>query len=201
MALRDWYIAGMLLVAVCAGASHPSRADTAGEEDAALRVAREGIARGSCPSAAARMAAPATVLPNTEAGVRQVAYARVLVQGCSRAMIVNYLVATLADGRRSVTTQIPGDTAAELRLQRDVLPFVLGAGEARAVPDCKKGAVSNTVFEGSAPPSGQTRLTQPWRETWVVEACGVRIAVPITFTPNERGTLYAIRSGEIRRLN
>jgi hypothetical protein len=125
----------------------------------------------------------------------------VMGTGCGKSIRFTALT-IVAPGKAPVTLSlIPGDTRADPVLQRDSVKDVLDH-VAAATGGCKELVVTDTRFddwEGPAEkPAAHGRETRPWREVWTVWACGKLVEVPIHFTPNGAGTLYEVKSAEVK---
>jgi hypothetical protein len=97
------------------------------------------------------------------------------------------------DGRISTARMLPGDSGTSEQLENDLRDSLLGAAEgfARDIkPSCAVDVLDTTLL--SAPP-------KPWQEVWVVNICGHRLKVPITFIPDAKGpgTSFSISSANI----
>ncbi len=187
----------MLLVwplAILAGAA---QAQTGEAAQAAMEQARQTLEAEGCRSASLRLAMPPFPVPLRDPTVRQMVYVRVVAEGCGAPRLLNTLVASMTDGSRRLLPQPNGNTNADPVLQRDVRGPVLAAATMRAAPDCRDPRIVDTRLEGTAPTG-----PQPWQETWIVQACGVLVAVPVRFTPTAAGgTDYGVNPGGVRRLN
>jgi len=164
---------------------------------AALESARATIAQDNCPSATARPAAPPVQLSDNT--VREASYHRILIEGCGRSMQRNFLSLVMLDGSRQMMETLPGTTTTDPVLQRDALRAALMAAQA-AAPECRQIRPVAAHMDTPDPDAGASRRTQPWTETWIMNACGAMLAVPMLFTPTGQGTTFTARSN-VRRLN
>lgn len=166
-------------------------------EAAVLQRARAFIAQGNCPAATARPAAPPAVF--TDPTVREATYHRILIEGCGRRSQRNYLALVLPDGSGRLVEMLAGTTVTDPVLQRDAMQAAVAAARV-AAPNCQQVRPGSADFEGTDSEPTATRRTRPWAETWVFEACGALVAVPMRFTPSAAGGTGFTASGA-RRLN
>jgi len=106
-----------------------------------------------------------------------------------RAMIL------VRDGKLDTAHMLPGDSETSEVLENDVRDPLLSAAEgfARDIkPSCAIDVLDTHVV-GSSVPHG------PWQETWLVNICGHRLNIPITFIPDAKGpgTSFSISSAKI----
>ena len=175
------------------GAAAPALAQPGPDPAAAAAVmerARARIAASPCPTAAARPAAPPT--PIVDATVRTASYHRILIEGCGQRAQRNWVFMVLNDGRRSVLEMLPGNSVADPVLQQDAMRAARLAAQA-AVPGCQQVLPLSGEFDGPDAEPGVARRTRPWTETWIMEACGIRLGVPMLFTPTATGTSFTAR--------
>jgi len=104
-----------------------------------------------------------------------------------RAMIL------VREGKLETERMLPGDSDTSAQLEADVRDPLLTAavGFARDIkPSCAVDVLDTHLL--SAPP-------HPWQEVWLVNICGHRLNVPITFIPDATGggTSYSISSDKI----
>lgn len=97
------------------------------------------------------------------------------------------------DGRISTARMLPGDSNTTEQLENDVREPLLGAsmGFAHDIkPSCAVDVLDTRAL--SIPPN-------PWQEVWLVNICGRRLNVPITFIPDAKGpgTSFSISSANI----
>jgi len=99
-------------------------------------------------------------------------------------------------GKLDTESMLPGDSETSAQLESDVRDPLLGAAEgfSRDIkPSCSIDVLDTHVVVGSfAPPA-------PWQETWLVNICGHRLNIPITFIPDAKGpgTSFSISSARI----
>lgn len=104
------------------------------------------------------------------------------VRGCGNDTTINIVFQGQPDEKIASIVAVPGETRADLALQRDALRYVwLGAKV--AAPACTTPHVRHTRYDGVV-----DAARKAWRETWIMAACGQTIALPITFTPDPTGT-------------
>jgi hypothetical protein len=161
-------------------------------EAAALQRARAFIAQGPCPAATARPAAPPARF--TDPTVREATYHRILIEGCGRRSQRNYLALVLPDGTGRLVETLPGTTVTDPILQRDAMQAAMAAARV-AAPNCQQLRPGAADFEGADSEPTAARRTRPWAETWVFEACGARVAVPMRFAPSATGGTGFTASG------
>ena len=166
---------------------------------AVLRMARAMLATGGCREAAPEITDPPISMedPGFPGAMRQL----VLVRDCGGVGLLNVMIAPVPGGGERLSPLFPGTTIADASLQRNGLRHAVSAARA-AAPTCDRITVNETRLNGPAglaPRTGKT--TQPWTETWVLGACGRLVAVPMEFTPDERGTLIRIDGRGVRPLN
>jgi len=106
-----------------------------------------------------------------------------------RAMIV------VRDGRLDTARMLPGDSETSAQLENDVRDPLLGAAEGfnrEIKPSCPVDVLDTHVL-GSVVPRA------PWQEVWLVNICGHRLNIPITFIPDAKGpgTSFSISSAKI----
>jgi hypothetical protein len=183
-------------VLILLAATGPALAQApSGPEAAALQQARAFIAASACPAATARPAAPPTRL--SDPTVREATYHRILVEGCGRVVQRNYLALVLPDGTGRMVETLPGNTVTDPVLQRDAMQAA-GAAARAAAPNCQQIRPVSADFEGGDSEPNVARRTRPWTETWVFDACGTRVAVPMRFAPSASGGTGFTASGARR---
>lgn len=187
-------VLAVLMIAGTAAAQAPPATDPAA---AALQRAQALIAASNCPSATARPAAPPVSL--TDATVREASYHRIFIEGCGRRSQRNYLFIVMQDGSRRLVETLPGNTVTDPVLQGDAMQAARAAAAA-AVPNCRQARPQEANFDGPDSEPNAPRRTRPWSEVWILEACGTVLAVPMRFTPTDRGTSFSAGAG-VRRLN
>lgn len=104
------------------------------------------------------------------------------VRGCGNDTSINIFFRGEPDEKIASIVAVPGDTHADLALQRDALRYSWVAAKA-AAPNCMTPHVRHTRYDGVVDTAHRA-----WRESWVVIACGRNVEVPITFTPDPTGT-------------
>lgn len=186
---------GLLLTVGTAFAQVPPGQDAAA---AAIARARAFIASSPCPTATARAAAPPEAF--SDPTVREASYHRILVEGCGRRTQRNYLALVLPDGSRRMVETLPGTTVTDPVLQRDAMQSATMAAHA-AAPNCRQIRPLGAEFDGTDAEPNAPRRTRPWSETWMFEACGARLAVPMRFAPSARGGTDFTAGSSVRRLN
>lgn len=187
--------ARFLAFVLVAGAASAQAPDA--NEAAALQRARGFIAASACPTATARPGAPPARLADPT--VREATYHRILIEGCGQRSQRNYLAVVLQDGSRRMVETMPGSTVTDPVLQGDAIRAAMAAAAA-AAPNCRMVRPVAADFEGQDAEPTATRRTRPWSETWLFDACDTMLAVPMRFTPTERGTSFSAGIG-VRRGN
>ena len=166
---------------------------------AVLRMTQAMLATGGCREARPEITDPPIPMddPGFPGAMRQV----VLVRGCGNVGVLNVMIAPAPGGGERVSPLFPGTTIADASLQRDGLRHAVAAAKTVA-PDCDRFTVNETRFNGPAGLASRGgRVAQPWKETWVLGACGRLVAVPVEFAPNEGGTAISIDRRTVRSLN
>lgn len=117
--------------------------------------------------------------------------------GCGRKVRFNVFTRVDLDRFPKVEALMPGETRADPPLQREILTRAF-----KVVSDvgtsCDDRIVTDTrfaAFEGSGDAIAEKR---PWRETWIVEACGKRYDVPVHFLPYGHGTAVRVIPTEVK---
>jgi hypothetical protein len=129
---------------------------------------------------------------------------RIPVNGCGNDTTLNIHFSAQAGKKINYTVALPGDTRADIPLQRDALMYA-SAGAMRLTKDCEDVEITDTKFEGfglSESPDPHTRGRedkQPWRETWTVTGCGHIVDVPMQFVPDATGTQIIQPDGATER--
>ena len=106
-----------------------------------------------------------------------------------RAMIL------VRNGKLDTARMLPGDSDTSAQLESDVRDPLLGAsmGFAHDIkPSCAIDVLDTRILGSTVPPA-------PWQEVWLVNICGHRLNIPITFIPDAKGpgTSYSISSDKI----
>ena len=173
------------------GCAAPALAQPAPDHAAAvLERARAAIAASPCPAATARPAAPPVRM--VDATVREASYHRMAIEGCGRRMQRNWVLVVTNTGVRRTIETLAGTTVTDPVLQSDALRAARMAAQA-AAPGCPLPMPVAGDVDGPDPEAAAPRRTRPWTETWIMQACGMRLAVPMLFTPTAQGTSYTAR--------
>jgi hypothetical protein len=106
-----------------------------------------------------------------------------------RAMIL------VRNGKLDTESMLPGDSETSAQLAADVHDPLLAAAEgfARDIkPSCTIDVLDTHLVGSAVPPA-------PWQEVWLVNICGHRLNIPITFLPDAKGpgTSFSISSNKI----
>ncbi|WP_044564426.1 hypothetical protein [Azospirillum sp. B4] len=116
---------------------------------------------------------------------------RVTLAGCGVTRTLNVLGWRQAGQAISMGALLPGDTHADVLLQRDAIPLVdqlLKVTPGATEEGCAREYVADTRFvdrEAAPAPGGKS---PPWREVWTLHTCTRKIEVPIRFIPDATGT-------------
>ena len=195
---------GMVLAAGLILGARPPELVKPGEETAyaawlegQARTAAGYYAHKDCAAAAVR---PLSFGPAVDEAVAKrkpgvLLYAETLaIDGCGDADAQGLVVMREKTGWGALPTA-PGDSAASLALQREVLPSVILAVKEAAERDTSctllEKARSALVYD--------TRILhaavagQPWSERWFMSVCGAGYRVDIDFSPGGAQTAYAVR--------
>jgi hypothetical protein len=195
---------GIVLMAGLVLGGRPPELVKAGEE-AAYAAWLEGQARAAAGYYAHKDCAAAAVRPLSSGPAADEAVARrkpgvflfaetLAIDGCGDADAQGLVVMRETKGWGALPTA-PGDSAASLALQREVLPSVILAVKQAAERDTSctllEKAQSALVYDTRitrAAPAGQ-----PWTERWFMSVCGAGYKVDIDFSPGGARTAYAVR--------
>jgi len=106
-----------------------------------------------------------------------------------RAMIL------VREGKLETQRMLPGDSDTSAQLEADVRDPLLAAAEGFAhdiKSSCAVDVLDTHMLGKGVPPAA-------WQEVWLVNICGHRLNVPITFIPDAKGpgTSYSISSDKI----
>lgn len=104
------------------------------------------------------------------------------VSGCGNATTINLYFKGQPGEKILSIVGIPGETHADLTLQRDALKFADIAVQA-VFRDCNEMNVRDSKYAGLVSKSGKA-----WQETWLFSACSRSVQVPMIFTPDATGT-------------
>ncbi len=197
----------LFVLAALAGCAAPGPGDqgttgtaSAERNAAVLRSARAMLASGDCRDAEPKILGGPYRMddPLVPGAARQA----VLVEGCGGRGLLNFAVVPAPGGGVRVAPMFPGTTAAGPALQRDGLRQALLTAKA-AAPGCDRFTVDDTRFRGPAETAsgGGGGAARPWGETWVLGACGRRLAVAMEFAPDERGASIRVDARAVRPLD
>jgi hypothetical protein len=104
------------------------------------------------------------------------------VSGCGNDTTINFFFRAQSDEKMHSIVGIPGETRADVALQRDAFSMAVTAVQA-AVPNCEQITVKDSKYLG---PFGKSR--KAWQESWLIAACTRPTHVTLTFTPDDTGT-------------
>jgi hypothetical protein len=116
------------------------------------------------------------------------------IDGCATSGALNILTMFRPGAPPLVGMLLPGDTHADIALQRDALVSARGLVAGKAPAGCGALHVVDTHFDGYGEaanadvPAG--RDARQWHETWTFFNCGQQAAVHVTFTPDHTGTHF-----------
>ena len=125
------------------------------------------------------------------------------VSGCGNDTTLNLFFAGTPGDKVNVLVAAPGGSRADLALQKDAFSHA-ALGARTIAKDCTAFYVRHTTFDGFGsidPPSadpGPDSRSRPWHETWMMTGCGRAFAVPIQFTPDDKGTTISQHLGDVR---
>lgn len=104
------------------------------------------------------------------------------VSGCGNDTTINFFFRAHSDEKIISVVGIPGETRADMTLQRDAFRMTTTAVQA-AVPNCEQITVQDSKYLG---PVGKSH--KAWQESWLLAVCTRPIPVTVTFTPDDSGT-------------
>jgi hypothetical protein len=104
------------------------------------------------------------------------------VSGCGNDTIINFYFEGQSSEKVLSIIGIPGETHADLTLQRDGLKFATISVQA-IVRDCNQINARDSKYAGLVIKSGKA-----WQEIWSFSACNHTIQVPMIFVPDATGT-------------
>ena len=85
----------------------------------------------------------------------------------------------------SACSTLPGNSRADWLLASDTKRLVFMASMTKAQKDCRSYKLIDTQATDS--PTQQPGQMPSWHETWTVDACGTKVAVPVKFTKGRNG--------------
>ncbi len=96
--------------------------------------------------------------------------------------------------------RLPGNSIADYTLQKDtIMPAYIAASI--KTQGCKNLSILTTQLtkkpEIGIDKNKRYYAKTPWEETWIINACGKNVYVPIIFTQNTKGTTYSIKQSEV----
>ena len=153
---------------------------------------------GACPAVSLTPTGQLTLFQPLNIGVDGKAIAgvwseRISATGCQPVRMLNVLTVNHADGVPEHVALMPGDTHADPLTQKSALQYAQAiVAHSPVVATCREIAFTDTHFDGydglPNPEVTDGRDNRPWREQWLVNACGSTYGVGLLFTPNAQGT-------------
>jgi hypothetical protein len=104
------------------------------------------------------------------------------ISGCGNDTTINFFFRAQSDEKMHSIVGIPGETRADVALQRDAFSMAVTAVQA-AVPNCEQITVKDSKYLG---PFGKSR--KAWQESWLIAVCTRPTHITLTFTPDDIGT-------------
>jgi hypothetical protein len=153
---------------------------------------------GACPAVSLKPTGQLTLFQPLNIGVDGKPIAgvwseRVSATGCQPTRTLNVLTVNHPDGVPERVALMPGDTHADPLTQKSALQYAQAiVAHSPVVATCREIAFIDTHFDGydglPNPEVTDGRGNRPWREQWLVSACGSTYSVGLLFTPNAQGT-------------
>jgi hypothetical protein len=100
-------------------------------------------------------------------------------------LVVVFLIALMTGCASVEIAPVPGNTVADVKLQRDVLNHILLI-ERALKKECKAYSITDT--EAIEPYQG---AGSKWKERWTLDRCGLSVKYDIEFTPFATDTISA----------
>jgi hypothetical protein len=121
------------------------------------------------------------------------------VTGCGNDTILNFYFTATAQEKVDTVMGVPGETRADLRLQRDARTYAV-VGATLLAKSCKQFDIISSAFNGvempvKNDPTAQHFTAPPWSENWTLQGCGRRFTVGLHFAPSATGTLIVQHGG------
>lgn len=116
------------------------------------------------------------------------------IEGCATSGALNILTMSRPGAPPLVGMLLPGDTHADMALQRDALVTARGLAAGKAAAGCGALHVIDTHFDGYGEaanvdvPAG--RDARQWHETWTFFSCGQQTNIHVDFIPTHTGTHF-----------
>jgi hypothetical protein len=109
-------------------------------------------------------------------------------EGCGASHELNVYLWVQRENSIAITPMLPGSSQAPDMLQKSAYAYALAAAGGPEA-GCKTTYVEDTQLlsdvAGKAVKGGKA---SPWKEVWTLSSCGWRAEVPVTFTPDAKGT-------------
>lgn len=118
---------------------------------------------------------------------------------CNEKRIYNIQVDVTRLGQ-TFTPTFPGEAAGNPELQSDTLKNIEANFQILRIP-IKKSChltVVDTHLAGDASAVLPSGIMSPWKESWSIQTCGKVYTVPVTYTPDDRGTAISIGTSDIQ---
>jgi hypothetical protein len=122
----------------------------------------------------------------------------VQAEGCGRTRLLNVLVFVENPNQISMMPLLPGNTHADVVLQKDAVKYAVAAvatAPGGREANCQVGYVANTEYleqEKETLPGGKE---PSWRELWTLASCTQKMLVPMRFIPDATGTTITAGPG------
>ena len=94
----------------------------------------------------------------------------------------NWIVVVPATENIKTQELFPGDTIADVKLQRDMMPALSAAAGLKRPVGCQQNRLITSQLVN--PPSG-TPMT--WNELWIFDGCGTKIEMEVRFATDPKG--------------
>ncbi|HEY3951718.1 hypothetical protein [Phenylobacterium sp.] len=116
------------------------------------------------------------------------------IDGCATSGALNILTMFRPGAPPLVGMLLPGDTHADIALQRDALVSARALVAGKTPAGCGALHVIDTHFDGYGEPVNADvpagRDARQWRETWTFFSCGQQTAIHVDFFPTHTGTHF-----------
>jgi hypothetical protein len=122
------------------------------------------------------------------------------VSGCGNDTTINLYFYASANEKIDTAIGMPGDTHADLKLQRDTV-FYTKLTAHQLIKDCPALLPINSTFAGyglldpTVPDPGPASTVRPWHEEWTLVGCGHKVNELVDFVPQQVGTSIMVPMG------